>query len=78
MLAFGQTHRPYIDLARRPILLNPGSVGQSRLSAGVASAAHLNSEKMEIRLLQYEYNTCDVIALAKKNGAGDWISKFLV
>jgi putative phosphoesterase len=78
VLAFGQTHRPYADTSRRPFLLNPGSVGQSRVSPGIAGAARLDSDGMTLQLLEYPYNTSNVIALAKKNGAGDWITKHLV
>ncbi len=30
LIAFGQTHRSYVDIGSRPGLLNPGSVGQAR------------------------------------------------
>lgn len=77
VLAFGQTHRPYLDASRRPSLLNPGSVGQSRLAPGLACAALLDEATMTFQLLEYDYDTREVIDLAKRNSAGDWITKHL-
>jgi putative phosphoesterase len=78
LLAFGQTHRPFSVTAQRPLLLNPGSVGQSRQSPGVACAARLNTEDMGIELVQFHYDPHAVIARAKEKGAGDWITKHLL
>ena len=77
-LAFGQTHRPYLDTSRRPFLLNPGSVGQARHRPGVACGARLHTESMTVELLEFPYDPTPVTSLAKKNGAGDWIEKHLV
>jgi putative phosphoesterase len=77
-LAFGQTHRPLLDASRRPLLLNPGSTGQSRLTPGSACVARLVTETMSVELSQYSYDTQKVIEIAQKHGAGSWITKFLV
>jgi predicted phosphodiesterase len=77
-LAFGQTHLPFVDSSRRPLLLNPGSVGQSRNSPGVACAARLVTNTKTVELLQHSYDTQEVIDLAVKNGAQEWIRKHMV
>lgn len=77
LVTFGQTHRAYLDTSRRPLLLNPGSVGQSRSAPGLACAALLDETTMALRLLEYQYDTHDVIDLARRNRAGDWIAKHL-
>jgi predicted phosphodiesterase len=77
-LAFGQTHRPFLDASRRPLLLNPGSTGQSRLNPGIACGARLVTETMTVELSEYSYDAQKVIEIAKKHGAGAWITKFLV
>lgn len=77
-LAFGQTHVPFVDSSRRPLLLNPGSVGQSRISPGIACAARLVTDTNTVELLRYPYDTQEVIDLAVKNGAQGWIRKHMV
>ncbi|MGA3039391.1 MAG: metallophosphoesterase family protein [Bryobacteraceae bacterium] len=77
LLAFGQTHRPWLDASHRPVLLNPGSVGQSRHQAGVACAALWDTETMAIEQIECPYDAGPAIELAKRNGAGEWINKHL-
>jgi putative phosphoesterase len=77
LLAFGQTHRPYLDATRRPQLLNPGSVGQARQCPGVACAVRWDPETMRVEQLTYAYDPAAVIAQAIENGAGPWITKHL-
>jgi len=59
------------------LMLNPGSVGQSRCSPGIACAAWLDVSTMATQPLAYPYDTSHVVALARENGAGDWITKYL-
>ena len=77
-LAFGQTHRPYLDTSRRPFLLNPGSIGQARPRPGVACAARWDPEAATVEMLEYPFDPTPVISLARNNGAGDWITKHLL
>jgi putative phosphoesterase len=77
-LAFGQTHRPYLDTSKRPFLLNPGSVGQPRHRPGVACAARWDTAAATIELVECPYDPTPVIKLARENGAGDWITEHLV
>jgi putative phosphoesterase len=77
VVAFGQTHRAMARLDRRPCLLNPGSVGQSRDIAANACALMLNTETMTVEKIQRKYDATRVIELAVQNGAGEWITKHL-
>lgn len=78
LLAFGQTHRPLLEASSRPVLLNPGSVGQARHRTGVACAARWDTEAMTVEQIECSYDPRPVIELAKKNGAAEWIQKHLV
>jgi putative phosphoesterase len=77
LIAFGQTHRPFESQTRRPKLVNPGSVGQSRDRPSIVSAAKLTTDTMKVEFLEYAYDSRKVVALAKGNGAADWIDKHL-
>ncbi len=76
LVAFGHTHRALYGPGR-PILLNPGAVGQSRDAAAEACAAVVDTETRAIELLRRPYDPRPVIDLARSHGAGDWISKHL-
>jgi putative phosphoesterase len=52
VVAFGQTHRPLLREHVRPLLLNPGSVGQSRHATGIACAAVVDTETMSCELIE--------------------------
>lgn len=77
VIAFGQTHRSFIRMDRKPYLVNPGSVGQSRDKVAVACAAILNTGTMQIQQFEYPYNAETVLESAFRNGAGDWIIKHM-
>ncbi|MDQ6832939.1 MAG: metallophosphatase family protein [Chloroflexota bacterium] len=77
VVAFGQTHRALVRNERRPFLLNPGSVGQSRDMPGYACAFALDTETMAVTRLERPYDPARTIALARHQGAGDWITKHL-
>ncbi len=78
LVIFGQTHRPLIRAQCRPVLLNPGSVGQSRNQPALACAAYVEMETLSIKTLQYSYDPGSVIRLARSNGAQEWITKHLI
>src|ERR1035441_516928 len=77
LLAFGQRPRPLLAASRKPMLLNPGSVGQARHQAGVVCAARWDTEGMTVEQIERPYDPRPVIELAKRNGAGEWIYKHL-
>lgn len=77
VLAFGQTHRPLLRESGRPLLLNPGSVGQSRQASGVACAAIVDTTTLSCELIQRPYDTSVVVKRASAAGAGEWITKHL-
>jgi putative phosphoesterase len=78
LLAFGQTHRPLLVQNERPWLVNPGSIGQSRQTPGKVSLACWDTGLGTIQIVERAYDTGPVVALARANGAGDWIAKHLV
>jgi putative phosphoesterase len=79
ILAFGQTHRPLIRLEKRPVLINPGSVGQSRDAKllGKACALVFDTETMQPELVARTYDMEAVVDEAVHNGADAWAHKFL-
>lgn len=79
LLAFGQTHRPLLRMDKRPCLINPGSIGQSREAKlfGRACAAVLDTESMQVELIERPYDMQLVVDETISNGAGDWARKFL-
>jgi predicted phosphodiesterase len=77
LVAFGQTHRALLREGR-PILLNPGAVGQSRDTIAEACAAVLDTKTRTVEWVRRRYNPQPVIDLARRHGAGDWIAKQLV
>ncbi len=78
VVAFGQTHRPIQQTDRRPFLINPGSVGQSRNERGVACATMLDTNAMHATAVSRPYDVTKVVELARANGAKDWITKYLL
>lgn len=78
-LCYGHTHRFLLKGNSRPLVLNPGSVGQSREAEtrGLASLALLDTDTMAVERRLVPYDTQQVIDLARKNDAGDWVYKHL-
>jgi putative phosphoesterase len=74
-VAFGQTHRPLYRGETAPALLNPGSVGQSRHAPGLACAAVVDTTTRAVEMIERRYDYAPVLALARRNGAGEWIDK---
>lgn len=52
VLAFGQTHRSYLRQDKGPILINPGSIGQSRDRKGFACALQLCTRPWKFNFLE--------------------------
>lgn len=77
MIVWGQTHRALQRLDRKPILLNPGSVGQSRDRRARACAMIVDTATMAVEIIECPYDSGPVMELAIANGAGEWISKHL-
>ena len=78
VVAFGQTHRAIQHIDKRPYLLNPGSVGQSRDLKAVACALIMDTETMTVEKIERPFDPTGVIHLAKLNGAGQWVTKHLL
>jgi putative phosphoesterase len=74
----GQTHRPWIDDATRPIVINAGSVGQSRHKVGVATAILIDSKSKSVDILERDYDTKPMIERCVMRGASNWVNKHLV
>ena len=77
LIAFGQTHRSLLRFDRRPYLLNPGSVGQSRDIKAKACAVFLDTETLNFTKIERSYNVEHVLDMAVENGAQEWILKHL-
>ena len=77
VVAFGQTHRVFQRLNQKPLLLNPGSVGQSRDHSAQACALIVDTCNLSVETVQRPYDPMPVIELALSNGAGKWINKHL-
>ena len=77
VIAFGQTHRPLLRTDARPILINPGSIGQSRHRPAVACAALFDTGSGEWTMIERPYDVSAVVDRARAAGAGDWITKHL-
>jgi len=79
VIAFGQTHRFLQRRQGNRVQVNPGAVGQSRdrETLACACAVILDTGTMEIQRLTPKYDASTVIRLARAQGAGDWIEKYL-
>ncbi|MBD3177176.1 MAG: metallophosphoesterase [Armatimonadia bacterium] len=77
VIGLGQTHRPLSRDDSRPMVINPGSVGQSRHRRAVACAALLDTASLTVTHVEVQYDPDPVMALARANGAGEWIAKHL-
>lgn len=75
VIAFGQTHRPYMRSSKRPLLINPGSVGQSRHAPARVTAVCVDTESLHCQLTERCYDHRRVVEQARRCGAGDWIDK---
>lgn len=55
IISFGQTHRAFIRNDKKPFLVNPGSIGQSRDRHGLACALQLETETMTFTRIEREF-----------------------
>lgn len=55
VISFGQTHRTFIKEDKKPILINPGSIGQSRDRHGFACALAFNTKEQTFRRIEREF-----------------------
>jgi putative phosphoesterase len=77
VIAFGQTHRPQLRLDKKPLLINPGSVGQPRDRGATASFVVLDTETLAASSIRRPFDPTKVMDLARSHGAGEWVSKHL-
>jgi putative phosphoesterase len=61
VVAVGHSHYSFLFQAGSTLLLNPGSVGQSRIMGGVASWAILNTENRTVVIAATPYNVSELI-----------------
>jgi len=78
LIAFGHTHRAFFSKNHQnKIIINPGSIGQSREIPCYAEFAIFNTEINEITKYNIKYDFTELINLALKNGAESFIYKHL-
>ncbi len=78
VILFGQTHRVVCRTDKKPYLLNPGSVGQSRELKATACAMVIDTSDLTVERIERLYDVNTVLKLASSKGAEDWITKPLV
>jgi putative phosphoesterase len=78
VVAFGQTHRVLQRTEAMPLLLNPGSVGQSRDVTAAACTMVVDTRDLSVEPVARPYDPGPVMSLAKHEGAGDWVSRHLI
>lgn len=77
VVALGQTHRALDRRAGDALVLNPGSVGQSRDRPAHACMMLLDTDTLAVERVARPYDPAPVIARARAEGAGEWITKHL-
>ena len=76
IIAMGHTHRAFEQwISKNQLVLNPGSVGQSRDKVRKACAKIFDTNTANIENLEIEYEYNKVIELSLQNGAQEWIYK---
>lgn len=55
IIGFGQTHRALVRNEKKPFLINPGSVGQSRDKKGFACALEIATDTMSFTRIERPY-----------------------
>ncbi len=75
VIAFGQTHRPFLRANQRPWLVNPGSVGQSRHRPNMACAVVIDMDSGHCSTIQRVFDPETVIRLVRDNGGGNWAGR---
>ena len=79
LIAFGQTHRYLSRRHNESLHLNPGSVGQSRdlETRNCACAVMIDTTTFAVDRIIRQFDADPVIRIARRNGCGDWIGKYL-
>lgn len=80
LIAFGHTHREFLSEIGGKILINPGSVGQSRdpNTKSCACAVILDTEKLALTQIRRKFDPIPIINLGLKCGFNEEIKKHLV
>ena len=75
----GHSHYAFAFKNENSILINPGSVGQSRQTGGKASWCIINTENGCFQMLSTDYNVENLIAeIAEKDGDISYLTKVLI
>ena len=77
VIAFGQTHRPWLDTTTRPMLINLGSLGQSRHRPGIVCCSVYDTVTNEVEQSERQYDFSGVVEKALAEGADAWIHRFM-
>jgi len=75
IIALGHTHRQYIMHNKNQIIVNPGSVGQSRDYEGKVCAKILDTNSMLFKNIYLDYDYQKTISYSLSCGASNWIYK---
>jgi putative phosphoesterase len=80
VVAFGHTHRGFLSDIDDKILINPGSIGQSRDPAtkSCACAAVLDTERMALTRIHQKFDPTPVVNLGLRYGFDERIKKYLM
>lgn len=74
----GHSHYQFMHCGEKGILLNPGSVGQSRSRGGYADWAVINTVNRVVQFRSTTYDTTSLISEVAKNDPGnDYLSRIL-
>ncbi len=71
IVLIGHSHYQFIHIGKKSILLNPGSVGQSRSTGGVADWAIINTNNNVIQLRSTFYDTSSLVNEIQKTDPGN-------
>jgi putative phosphoesterase len=80
VIAFGHTHREFLSRVDEKIIINPGSVGQSRNpnTKSCACASILDTTKLKLKQIHQKFDPTLVVNLAMMHGADERIKKYLI
>lgn len=80
VIAFGHTHREFLSDIDDKILINPGSVGQSRDpdTKSCACAVVLDTERMTLTRIHQKFDPTPVVNLGLRYGFDERIRKYLI
>lgn len=80
VIAFGHTHREFLSKIGDKILVNPGSIGQSRDpdTKSCTCAVILDTRRMELKRIHQKFDPIPVISLGMRYGSDENIKKHLI